>query len=298
MTRARNLRTIEHYLLRPLIRFDIRNYAVNIRSIYLLIAMSVLFWATPRMILADPIPRPEFTQELHSLRPTILQAAHRHNVRDISKMSDEDFAVVITLILYNEDLGSLEEKVKPLRSITGIRREAEIAVNEAFGTNLSIRPSNIRPSVAYEMLQNQLPVPMPRKTINVPVFIVGSTIKDRTYTSQASMYAAITEELAQPNKAVEYLAANLERGIYRSQYEHVPVEWKTLMAWHIRGIVSPHDIQRNPDAYNYTRRTTYLEYACKLIYTTDYIRVSRVCRYYDAAHNSESYVVVRHGYAE
>src|SRR5262245_27369052 len=108
---------------------------------------SLVLWVLSSIIIVEPTARPEFTQELQTLRPVILQAAHRHNAPEVSKMSDADFAVVITLILYNEDLGSFEEKVSFLRAITSVRREVEIDVNKFLGSNLSIRPSNVRPSV-------------------------------------------------------------------------------------------------------------------------------------------------------
>jgi hypothetical protein len=65
---------------------------------------------------------------------------------------------------------------------------------------------------------------------------------------------------------VEYLAANLERGLYRAQHEGVAVTWRTLAAWHNQGIVSPADIRANPTARDYIRRTeAYLATAQRLI---------------------------------
>jgi hypothetical protein len=254
---------------------------VYIKSRHLIVTIFLL-WMLPTTIIVEPgAPRPEFTQELLVLRPVILEAAHRHNLPNISKMSDSDFAVVMALILYNEDLGSFEEEVRPLRAITSIRRDTEIDINELLGSNLSIRPSNIRPSVAYEMLQHQLPVAPPANTITIPVSIFGSKLTNRTQLSEQDLYRAITSEIAQPDKAVEYLAANLERGMYRAQYEGVSVNRDTLLAWHIRGIVAPRDIRNNRDAYNYTHRLTYLQYACKLIYPNSRSSDSRMCRFTD-----------------
>ena len=253
------------------------------KYIYLVIVVLSLYMSTTTIIVGSPLPRPEFTQELLALRPAILESAHRHNVPSVSKISDADFAVVMTLILYDEDLGSFEEEVRPLRAITSIRREVETDINELLGSNLSIRPSNIRPSVAYEILRHQLPVPAPTNTITVPASVIGSKLTTRTEISQRDLYREITREIAQPDKAVEYLATNLERGIYRAQYEGVPVHWKVLLAWHIRGIVSPRDIQNNRDAYNYTQRVTYLGYACKLIYSKGHQSGSQICGFPDAA---------------
>jgi hypothetical protein len=243
-----------------------------------LVILTLLLCMLPRAIVTDPTPRSEFTKKLYALRPVILQAAHRHNVPGISNMSDDDLAVVITLILYDEDLGSFEERIAPLRAITSIRREAEIDINEVFGSNLSIRPSNIRPSVGAEILQHQLPVPPPGNMILVPVSINTNTSAIRHKVSQQDLYRAITKEITKPEKAVEYLAANLERGMYRAHYERVSMDWRTLLAWHIRGIVSPTDIQNNLDAYNYTQRVTYLQFACELVYPHSFPRTSQICR--------------------
>ncbi len=68
--------------------------------------------------------------------------------------------------------------------------------------------------------------------------------------------------------AVEYLAANLERGVYRANIEDVPVTWRALAAWHNQGIVNAHDIRNNPTASDYVRRTaSYLPAARMLIAT-------------------------------
>ncbi|MFL5806284.1 MAG: hypothetical protein ACJ8CR_31710 [Roseiflexaceae bacterium] len=70
--------------------------------------------------------------------------------------------------------------------------------------------------------------------------------------------------------AVEYLAANLERGLYRTRFEGVPVTWRALAAWHNQGIVSPEDIRQNLVARDYVRRTSaYLASAYALIDTPD-----------------------------
>jgi hypothetical protein len=88
----------------------------------------------------------------------------------------------------------------------------------------------------------------------------------RAYQAQGALYAAISDEISQPALAVEYLAANLERGLYRAQIEGVPVTWRTLAAWHNQGIVSPRDIRDNATASDYLRRcSAYLGKARALI---------------------------------
>ncbi len=200
------------------------------------------------------------------LRPAILEAAERHNRPELSGMSDRQFAIVIAALLYNENFGSLEEQVRPLRALTPFYQDLQMRANEIGGGNLSVWPSNLRPSVALEILRHQVPVPGPTAVITRPVTVVGSQIDIDAYASQSDLYAALTEELINPRLAVEYLAANLERGLYRAQFEGVPVTWRTLAAWHNQGIVTPEDIQANPTARDYIRRTSaYLALARALI---------------------------------
>jgi hypothetical protein len=103
--------------------------------------------------------------------------------------------------------------------------------------------------------------------------VAGSQVHIADYATRGALYAALTQEIADPHMAVEYLAANLERGLYRAHFEGVPVTWRALAAWHNQGIVAPKDIRRNPTAHDYVRRTSaYLVKAYALIDTPD-------CRY-------------------
>jgi hypothetical protein len=90
----------------------------------------------------------------------------------------------------------------------------------------------------------------------VPVTVAGSSIRLSSYTSQAKLYGAVSAEIADPKLAVEYLAANLERGVYRAHYEGVPVTWRALAAWHNQGVAAPEDIRDNPTASDYVRRAS------------------------------------------
>jgi hypothetical protein len=216
----------------------------------------------------EPYVRPEFARQMRALRPTILAAAQRHNRLELSHMSDHDFAVVIALLLYNENFGSLEEQVAPLRALTPLYQDLQTRTNEISGGNMSVWPANLRPSVALEILRHQVPVPDPTAVITEPIAVAGSRVNINTYPSQSALYAAITQEIAEPGMAVEYLAANLERGLYRARFEAVPVTWRALAAWHNQGIVSPEDIRTNPTARDYVRRTSaYLATARALIDT-------------------------------
>jgi hypothetical protein len=214
----------------------------------------------------EPYVRPEFVRQMQMLRPTILAAAQRHNHPELSGMSDREFAVVIALILYNENFGSLEDRVPTLRPLTPFYQDAQVSLNELGGVDFSVWPSNLRPSVALEILRRQVPVPSPTSVITEPIVVAGSQLNLSDYTSQDALYAALTREIADPSLATEYLAANLERGLYRAHFEAVPVTWRTLAAWHNQGIVAPREIRANAIASDYLRRTSaYLATARTLI---------------------------------
>ena len=212
--------------------------------------------------------RPEFAKEMRALRATILVAAQRHNRPELSGLSDHEFAVVIAQLMYNEHFGWFEEKVPPVQVLTPLYERLQVQANQAGGSNLSIWPANLRPSVALEILRQEIPVPAPTLIITESIAVAGSQVRLDTTTSQSALYAAITKEIAQPSLAVEYLAANLERGLYRARFEGVPVTWQTLAAWHNQGIVSPKNIRDNPTARDYIRRSSaYLATARELINT-------------------------------
>lgn len=212
--------------------------------------------------------RPAFARRIANLRPTIMEATQRHNRQELSGMSDAAFAEILTLLLYNEHNGWLEDKFEPLRPVTPLYQHAQVNINQrGIGSNFSVWPANLRPSVALEILQQQVPMPPPTGSITVPIEVAGSAIVPTAYASTDELFAAITAEICQDELAVEYLAANLERGLYRAQYEQVDVTWETLAAWHNQGIVHPDQIAENPYAQTYIRRArAYLPAARCLIY--------------------------------
>lgn len=220
---------------------------------------------------ADPYVRPAFARSMERLRPAILAAAARHNRPEISHMTDREFAVVVALLLYNEHFGWLEDEVPPLRALTPLYQAAQVDINR-LGGNLSVWPSNLRPSVALEILRQEVPV---RGGVLVrPVRVAGSRLNLAALPDERARNAAITAEITRPELAVEYLAANLERGLYRAQHEGVAVTWQVLAAWHNQGIVAPADIRANPTARDYIRRTeAYLPTAQRLILGHEDIRV-------------------------
>jgi hypothetical protein len=214
----------------------------------------------------NPYVRPEFAAEMRALQPAILAAAQRHNRPELSHMSDYDFAVVLAQIMYNEHFGWFEERVTPVQALTPLYEDLQLETNAAGLSNLSVWPANIRPSVALEILRQQLPLPRSTSMLTVPVGVAGSRIDPQRYYSQGALYAAISAEISQPSLAVEYLAANIERGLYRARFEGVPVTWRTLAAWHNQGIVAPRDIRNNPTVRDYLRRcSAYLGKARALI---------------------------------
>jgi hypothetical protein len=214
----------------------------------------------------EPYVRPEFAAEMRRLRPAIRAAATRHNRRQLSGMSDDDFAVVIALIMYNEHFGWFEEKVTPVQALTPFYENLQRETNAVGISNLSVWPANIRPSVAIEILRRQMPLPNSTDLTTVPITVAGSQIDVNRFTSAGALYSAVSKEISEPALAVEYLAANLERGLYRAQIERVPVTWRALAAWHNQGIVSPQDIRDNATARDYLHRSSaYLGKARRLI---------------------------------
>jgi len=181
-------------------------------------------------------------------------------------MSDYDFAILLAQIMYNEHFGWFEEQVTPIQILTPFYEDLQHETNAVGLSNLSVWPANIRPSVALEILRRQVPLPRSTSMLTVPVSVAGSQIDPARYHSQGALYAAISREISDPKLAVEYLAANIERGLYRARAEDVPVTWRTLAAWHNQGIVAPRDIRNNPTAGDYLRRcSAYLGKARALI---------------------------------
>lgn len=217
--------------------------------------------ATPRVAGAPgppitPFVRPDLARRMESLRPVILAAARRHNRPELSGMSHEQFAAVIALVIYNENFGWLEDDVAPLRVFTPLYQDLQRQANQRLpGSNFSVWPTNLRPSVALEILHRELPLADSR-VITVPVTVAGSSIDPATYGSREALFAAITAEISRDDLAVAYLAANLERGLFRAAHEGAPVSWRTLAAWHNQGIVDPRAIRANPTARDYVRRAS------------------------------------------
>jgi hypothetical protein len=215
----------------------------------------------------DPYVRPALARRMEALRPVILAAAARHNRSALSDMSDRQFAEVIALLMYNEHNGWLEDEIEPLRLLTPTYEQMQVQINSSgVGSDFSVWPTNLRPSVALEILRGQVPLPNSTRVLTVPLRVAGSQIVPEDFSSQQALFSAISREISQDALGVEYLAANLERGLYRADYEGVPVSWRTLAAWHNQGIVQPAQIREHSWASEYIRRTSaYLPTARRLL---------------------------------
>jgi len=188
--------------------------------------------------------RPDFARAMQRLRPAIRAAARRH-AAGVAPLDADRFAVVIAVVLYNEHLGWLEDALPPLQVATPTAQRAQIVLNLLLGTDYTVWPTNLRPSVVAEMLRHELPLADGR-VVRAPVL--------RSSLPVDASYARLTRELINAPIAVEYLAANLERGAWRARAEGVPVTWQTLAAWHNQGIVAPTAIADHPAAVHYVRR--------------------------------------------
>jgi hypothetical protein len=204
----------------------------------------------------EPFVRPDLAKRMELLRPEILGAARRHNRPELSGMSDEEFATAIAVVIYNENFGWLEDDLAPLRAFTPLYQNLQRQANTHMpGSNFSVWPANLRPSVALEILDRQVPLAN-AEVITVPVTVEGSTITPADFSDRDELFAAITAEISRDDLAVAYLAANLERGLYRAAEEGSPVSWRTLAAWHNQGIMDPALIRANPTARDYVRRAS------------------------------------------
>lgn len=205
----------------------------------------------------DPYVRPLLADELADLQPTLLAVAARYHDADLCGMDRQSFARLLAVILYNEHNGWLEDAVEPLRLLTPSYERAQVLVNQSgVGSDFSLWPANLRPSVALELVRGEVPIPAAPGVITTPLRVAGSQINPAHYSRMATLYAALSREIQQPELAVEYLAANLVRGCYRARYEGVPANWRVLAAWHNQGIVRPEQIASNGWARDYVRRAS------------------------------------------
>jgi hypothetical protein len=192
---------------------------------------------------------PGFNLLMLRLRPAILDSARRHNRRAVTRMSDEEFAVMLAAQLYFEYNSALATRGELLRSITPIYQEAQNVANLMGVGNFSVWPANMRPSVAASLLRGEMPYIDEDDRpafLTYPITIAGSELQRELRARRDEDWQpatwAVAAEIAQPRLAVEYMAANFEIATYRAEFDLVPVNWMTLAAWHNQGIVSPSGI--------------------------------------------------------
>lgn len=214
----------------------------------------------------EPFVRTEVMSRVVRLRPVILSAAERHHQPSLSGMTTEEFAEVMLVMLFNEQNGWFEDAVEPVRVLTPLYQQAQVLANHSGLSNFSVWPTNLRPSVAAEILYQEIPLPSPTHVMTAPLVVQGSRISGTTYGSQRELFRAITNEICDDELAIEYLAVNLERGIYRAHREGVAVTWRTLAGWHNQGIVHPEQIRANHYAHEYVyRASAYLPLAREVV---------------------------------
>jgi len=200
--------------------------------------------------------RPSIAQNVFTQRAYILQLAHRHNHPQITNYDDSEFAATMITILYTEQLGWLEDVFPRIRPLTPFYQDAQVVSNQWFGTNFSVWPANLRPSVVDEILANDVPGV---GRVAIPLDIPPQLNAPRFANILAS----------QNSYAFELLAANLERGIIRAQAESVPVTWQTLLAWHNAGLVNPAQIAANHSLQHYLYRATFYRESAIALYRDD-----------------------------
>ena len=191
----------------------------------------------------------------------LLTLAQRHNHAHSVPISDNEFAAIMVTILYTEHLGWLEDVIPSIRPVTPIYQEAQAISNEYFGTNFSVWPANLRPSVVDEILSDEIPqVGHADLALLIPPGLQRP--------EHANQLARTTDT------ALALLAANLERGIIRAQHERVPITWKTLLAWHNAGIVDPVQMAQNRSLQHYLQRASVYHEPALALYHTDIVCIN------------------------
>jgi hypothetical protein len=143
---------------------------------------------------------------------------------------------VLVMILYTEHHGWLEDVIPNVRLVTPLFQELQVLSNDTLGTNFSVWPANLRPSVVDEIRTDTTPL--------------ESVIFLRVATNNQP-----SNELAtNPTSAIELLAANMARGIRQARQAGVPVTVESMLAWHNAGIVDPQLIVANRSVQHYISR--------------------------------------------
>mgnify|MGYP000107533878 CR=1 FL=1 len=223
--------------------------------------------------LPKPYVDPAFELQMLRLRSAILASAERHNRQAVTGLRDDEFAVLLAAQLYFEYNSTLATRGTLGRVVTPVYQEAQGVANAIGMGNFSVWPANLRPSVAASLLRAEMPYinALDRPTTRqIPLTIHGSRlqplIEAKRWASWQPSDSAVAAEIAQPELAVEYLAANFEVASYRAQFDWAPITWMTFAAWHNQGLVSPAHIAGNGQlAQVLSTIETYLPAAMHLI---------------------------------
>ncbi len=202
-----------------------------------------------------PYVRPTLAMQMLSWQPTIQAAAAHYYDPRVCELDQASFARLIAVIIYNEQNGWFEDMVEPVRPFRPAYEHAQVMLNRhVAGSNYSVWPTNLRPSVALEVVRGEVPIPHAPGIMTTTLRVARSQIHPAHFSNMDHLYAALNEEISDAPIAIEYLAANLVRGCYRARYEGVPQSWRTLAAWHNQGIVQPTQISQSGWAQDYLRR--------------------------------------------
>lgn len=180
--------------------------------------------------------RPVVRQLVNEHRLHIRSVAHTYNHSAISGLSDTEFASVLVMILYTEHHGWLEDVIPSIRPLTPHFQQLQVVSNQSLGTNFSVWPANLRPSVVDEIRTE-------------------AWSYDDAIILNVTTFAHTNSELAtNPTTAIELLAANMARGIQRTHDAGLPVTTASILAWHNAGIIDPTSIADNRSVQHYINR--------------------------------------------
>ena len=216
--------------------------------------------------------RPGTRERIFAQGSAIRSSAQRHNP-PFSGLSHDQFAAIMVSIIMNEQQAAAPEIVLDILDCL-----QEFAV-DVFDMEFSVGLVNFRLSVVGEIISATLPqnnedgrpqvstVPLaPIQGIdNGTIFIeLAPWQMDSVYgpnlveVPATTANEALSRIIADDALAIEFLATNLERGVYAMKQagllgisEERTV--KSLAAWHNKGIVSPSLIDRNNEATSYAQ---------------------------------------------
>ncbi len=190
----------------------------------------------PYLPQSTPYVRPLVAQLISDNQLHIRNVAHIYNQPALSGMTDAEFASVLVMILYTEHHGWLEDVVPSIRPLTPYFQQLQVLSNQLLDTNFSVWPANLRPSVVDEIRNEATPFDS---------FVVLKVMTSR----DTNNYLAYN-----PQSAIELLAANMARGIYRTHAAGIPVTPASILAWHNAGIIDPEVIATNRSIQHYISR--------------------------------------------